>query len=128
MLSPFSCAAGCRGFYVLSGCLGKLRQAAALLIDKGEVLSTSAVGVKHRKRLLDIRVDLPSSKDLVVLAALDDKLAHIVGNSQVQSLLQLACWGSAYRVWLQAHSATLLLASVMRDAKCTRHVERSLVS
>ena len=47
---------------------------------------------------------------------------------QVQSLLQLACWGSAHRVWLQAHSATLLLASVMRDAKCTRHVERSLVS
>ena len=78
MLSPFSCAAGCRGFYVLSGCLGKLRQAAALLIDKGEVLSASAVGVKHRKRLLDIRVDLPSSKDLVVLAALDDKLVHVV--------------------------------------------------
>ena len=78
MLSPFSCAAGCRDFYVLSGCLGKLRQAAALLIDKGEVLSASAVGVKHRKRLLDIRVDLPSSKDLVVLAALGDKLVHVV--------------------------------------------------
>lgn len=64
--------------YVLSGCLGKLRQAAALLIDKGEVLGAGTVGIKRRKRLLDIFVDLPGPKDLVVLAALDDKLVHVV--------------------------------------------------
>lgn len=78
MLSPFSCAAGCHGFYVLSGCLGKLRQAVALLIDKGEVLGAGAVGIKRRKCLLDICVDLLGPKDLIVLAALDDKLVHVV--------------------------------------------------
>lgn len=83
MLSPFSCAAGCHGFYVLSGCLGKLRQAVALLIDKGEVLGAGAVGIKRRKCLLDICVDLPGPKDLIVLAALDDKLMDIfVGIAQ----------------------------------------------
>ena len=50
----------------------------ALLIDMGEVLRASAVGFERRKRLLDICVDLPSSKDRVVLAALDDKLVHVV--------------------------------------------------
>ena len=50
----------------------------ALLIDMGEVLRASAVGFERRKRLPDIRVDLPRSKDLVVLAALDDKLVHVV--------------------------------------------------
>lgn len=44
----------------------------------GEVLRASAVGFERRKRLLDICVDLPSSKDRVVLAALDDKLVHVV--------------------------------------------------
>ena len=70
MLSPFGCAACGRGLYVLSGRLGKLRQAAALLIDKGEVLGAGTVRIKRRKRLLDIRIDLPGSKDLVVLATL----------------------------------------------------------
>lgn len=64
--------------YVLSGCLGKFREAVALLVDMGEVLRASAVGFERRKRLLDICVDLPSSKDRVVLAALDDKLVHVV--------------------------------------------------
>ena len=50
----------------------------ALLIDMGEVLRASAVGFERRKRLPDIRVDLPRSKDLVVLAMLDDKLVHVV--------------------------------------------------
>ena len=72
-----SCGAG-RGLYVLSGCLGKLRQAAALLIDKSEVLCAGTVGIKRHKRLLHICVDLPGPKDLVVLAALDDKLVHVV--------------------------------------------------
>lgn len=74
MFCPFGRAA----LAAVSGCLGKLRQAAALLIDKSEVLGAGTVGIKRRKRLLDIRVDLPSSKDLVVLAALDDKLVHVV--------------------------------------------------
>ena len=64
--------------YVLSGYLGKFCEAVALLIDMGEVLRASAVGFERRKRLLDICVDLPSSKDLVVLAMLDDKLVHVV--------------------------------------------------
>lgn len=64
--------------YVLSGCLGKFCEAVALLIDVGEALRASVVGFERRKRLLDICVDLPSSKDRVVLAALDDKLVHVV--------------------------------------------------
>lgn len=64
--------------YVLSGRLGKLCQAVALLIDKSEVLGAGTVGIKRRKRLLDICVDLPGPKDLVVLATLDDKLVHVV--------------------------------------------------
>ena len=78
MLSPFGCAACGRGLYVLSGRLGKLRQAAALLIDKGEVLGAGTVRIKRRKRLLDIRIDLPGSKDLVVLATLSDELVYVV--------------------------------------------------
>ena len=49
-----------------------------MLIDMGEALRASVVGFERRKRLLDICVDLPSSKDLVVLAMLDDKLVHVV--------------------------------------------------
>lgn len=64
--------------YVLSGYLGKFCEAVALLIDMGEALRASVVGFERRKRLLDICVDLPSSKDRVVLAALDDKLVHVV--------------------------------------------------
>ena len=83
MLSPFGCAARGRGLYVLSGCLGKLCQAVALLIDIGEVLRAGAIGVEGRERLLDIRVDLPGAKDLVVFAMLDDKLMHVfVGIAQ----------------------------------------------
>lgn len=48
------------------------------MIDMGEALRASVVGFERRKRLLDICVDLPSSKDRVVLAALDDKLVHVV--------------------------------------------------
>lgn len=49
-----------------------------MLIDMGEALRASVAGFERRKRLPDICVYLPSSKDLVVLAALDDKLVHVV--------------------------------------------------
>ena len=78
MLFPFECAACGRGLYVLSGRLGKLCQAVALLIDMGEVLRASAVGLERRKRLLDICIDLSSPKDLVVLAMMDDELMEVV--------------------------------------------------
>lgn len=41
-------------------------------------MGAGAVGIKRRKCLLDICVDLSGPKDLIVLAALDDKLVHVV--------------------------------------------------
>ncbi len=52
-------------------------RAAALLIDIGKVLRACAIGIKRRERLLDVRVDLPGAKDLIVFAVLDDKLMDI---------------------------------------------------
>lgn len=49
----------------------------ALLVDVGKVLRACAIGIEGRERLLNVCVYLPSSKDLVVLAALDDKLMDI---------------------------------------------------
>lgn len=69
--------------YALSGCLDKLSQGAALLIDIGKVLRACAIGVKGRERLFDVRVYLPGANDLIVFAVLDDKLMDIfVGIAQ----------------------------------------------
>lgn len=69
--------------YALSGCLDKLSQSAALLIDVGKVLRACAIGIEGRERLLNVCVYLPCAKDLIVFAVLDDKLMDIfVGIAQ----------------------------------------------
>ena len=50
----------------------------ALLIDVGKVLRACAIGIEGRERLLNVCVYLPSSKDLVVLAMLDDEFVDVV--------------------------------------------------
>lgn len=102
----------------------------ALLIDMGEVLRASAVGFERRKRLPDIRVDLPRSKDLVVLAMLDDKLTHIfVGISQkiANFVRKLAGAAVAARfalrknAWYVGAGAFRGIAACQRDARSEMH-------
>lgn len=102
----------------------------ALLIDMGEVLRASAVGFERRKRLPDIRVDLPRSKDLVVLAMLDDKLTHIfVGISQkiANFVRKLAGAAVAARfalrknAWSVGAGAFRGIAACQRDARGEMH-------
>ena len=130
MLSPFGCAVCGRGLYVLSGRLGKLRQAAALLIDKGEVLGAGTVRIKRRKRLLDIRIDLPGSKDLVVLATLGDELVYVVVGvpQEVANFVWKLAGAAVVAVCLMVQCASGLAACAFRgviacerDARCQVH-------
>lgn len=137
MLSPFGCAACGRGLCVLSGRLGKLRQAAALLIDKGEVLGAGSVRIKRRKRLLDIRIDLPGSKNLVVLAMLGDELVYVVVGVPQEVAYFVRELTGATRIAVsipreRAHVAVIGafcgIAACQRDARSEMHKGRGQVA